>query len=761
MAGKEVYTEVEGQRIKLTNLSKVLYPESNISKAEIIAYYLEVAPFMLPHLSGRPLTLIRFPDGIGKKTFYTKNKPSWTPDWIPVGTLSWDEDNTYLIANKPPHLAWLANLAALEIHTMNSTMDALEYPDQFVVDLDPPEEWDFALVQEYAMKIKVYLEELGYHPFGKLSGGKGIHIVIPIIASFTYNQVYESIKNMMKEFIKKNNKYTTLHMNKDRRKGKMLLDIYRNNPGNTTVAPYSLRGKVNAPVSMPLTWSEIMEVSSPQQYTLSKALDYLKQKGNAWANFRAKESPLHNRKPTIKRSEKLSSYEEKRDFSKTTEPPPTNDSFAKCVNGFFVIHLHDASNLHYDLRLGINGVLKSWAIPKGLPIRKEVKRLAIQTEDHPAKYFDFAGTIPEDEYGGGEMWIFDSGEIEWNKQTEKHLKFSIKGKFLKASYSLYRTKQTNWIIELDQDDLPDVLHDGIKPMLADVLKQLPKNKSDYLYEIKWDGIRVMVHCDDGQLRIISRSGRNITDQFPEFQSLKFCNVQHAIFDAELVCLDDQGKPIFADIISRMHRIGNIESAIKSKPVYLYMFDCIYIDGKLLTSLPYTERRALMKPALDFGNLVRESEVFEDGRQILDAAKAMSLEGIMAKKKKGKYTAGARTDAWKKIKFRQTIECSIIGYTKGKGDRSDLFGALHLAIIQNGIYKYVGKVGTGFDHQKMQEISEQIKLLNEIKKPIKESVDDEQNTTWIESLYFCEVQYASITNKNTLREPVFVKMWPRE
>lgn len=758
MAADGVYTDIEGQRIKLTNLSKILYPEASISKAHIISYYLRVAPFMLPHLTGRPLTLIRYPDGVDKKTFYTKNKPSWTPSWIPSSTLAWDENNTYLTANDSAHLVWLANLAALEIHTMNSTMGALYYPDQFVIDLDPPDMWEFSLVQEFAMKINLYLEEYGYHSFGKLSGGKGIHLVVPLIPNYTFDQVYDSIRDMMKVFISKNKKYTTLHMSKEKRKDKMLLDIYRNKPGNTTVAPYSLRGRKDAPISMPLTWPEIMDANSAQQYTLNKAIEYLDENGDAWATFRANESALHNSKNRQNKSENLKLYKEKRDFSMTTEPLPIEEDTNTSVNGKFVIHLHDASNLHYDLRLGIDGVLKSWAIPKGLPIRNDVKRLAVQTEDHPAKYFDFSGTIPENEYGGGNMWIFDTGKIAWIKQTKKHYRFSLYGKTIRAKFSLYKTKEKNWIIELDQDKVTTIFDDGIKPMLADTYKELPKNNSAYVYEIKWDGIRVMIYIDEEQIRIISRSGRDITDQFPELQGLKFCNVQHGIFDAELVCLDREGRPVFTDVISRLHRVGNIKSAVKSKPVYLYIFDCLYIDGKLLTSLPLIDRKALMKSAIEFGNLIRESELFEDGQQLLAAAKAMNLEGIMAKKKNGKYHPGQRSDTWKKIKFRQTIECYIIGYTKGNGDRSSLFGALHLAQIEDSSYNYLGKVGTGFDRQKMQDIFDQIKLLNEIKKPIKESVDEEQNTIWIDPVYTCYIQFASFTNKGTLREPVFINMW---
>jgi len=184
LPAKNVFTTVEDQRIKLSNLSKVIYQKSAVSKAEIIQYALKIAPFILPFVKGRPLTLIRFPDGIGLKKFYTKNKPSWTPDWMPYTNLPWDEDNEYLLANETPHLVWLANLAALEIHTINSTINNIEKPDQFIIDLDPPENDNFVSVKSLAFELKSFLENYDYPSFTKLSGGKGIHITVLIKTNY-------------------------------------------------------------------------------------------------------------------------------------------------------------------------------------------------------------------------------------------------------------------------------------------------------------------------------------------------------------------------------------------------------------------------------------------------------------------------------------------------------------------------------------------------------------------------------------------------
>ena len=763
MPSKPVYTEVEGQRLKLSNLNKELYSTKSYTKAEVISYALEVAPLMLPYLKGRPLTLIRFPDGVGGKTFYGKNKPSWTPDWVPTTYLPWDEENEYLLANAGPHLVWLANLAALEIHTMNSTINQINLPDQFVVDLDPDEDLTFDNVRDLAFEIKEFLESFGYFPFGKLSGGKGIHLVVPIIPKWDYETMMVTIKGLMKDFIK-THPDTTLMVHKNRRKGKTLLDIYRNHPGNTTIAPYSLRGKVGAPVSIPLTWEEMKTVPSAQSYDLDQTLEYIRKNGDAWVGFKEKAAKLHDQTIMVPISKELKDYDGKRNFSKTAEPDSKNENFDPTeVNNKFVIHLHHATNLHYDLRLGEEGVLKSWAIPKGLPIEKGVKRLAIQTEDHPAKYIDFEGVIPKEEYGGGQMWVFETGDIHWLKKTPKSFRFQLTGKSLNATFSLYKIKGKEWIVERTESANLEPFTVGIKPMLADAAKALPAKKDDYQYEIKWDGIRVLYYKRKDEVKLISRSGRNIIDQFPEFADGKFLRVENAIIDCELVCLDEKGKPIFSDIISRMHRIGktNIQMAVKSKPAYLYAFDWLYLDGKKLISHPLSRRVEWLKAIFRKNNLARISDTFEDGKQIYDAAQAMGLEGVMAKKKTSKYSPGNRNSAWQKIKFRETFTAHIIGYTKGKGDRVEIFGALHLANPDGDNWKYYGKVGTGFDQKKMKEIWSQIEKLETISKPIKEAVEEENRTTWILPSYMCEVTFASYASTGTLREPVFMRMWLKD
>jgi bifunctional non-homologous end joining protein LigD len=228
----------------------------------------------------------------------------------------------------------------------------------------------------------------------------------------------------------------------------------------------------------------------------------------------------------------------------------------------------------------------------------------------------------------------------------------------------------------------------------------------------------------------------------------------ALFDAEIVCLDSSGKPVFKNVIHRMQQTaqGSIERARAKYPAVCYVFDCLYLDGRPIMNEPLVRRRVWMADAIKRDTPYRISEAVEDGVALFNAAATMGLEGIMAKEKNSVYQPGKRTAQWMKIKTRQTTDCYIIGYTKGKGNREAEFGALHLAQPDNGLLRYVGKVGTGFDAKMMKEIFLELKSVKE--KPL-----DDASSTYIEPKLLCEVQYASWTKDNMLREPVFVRMRP--
>ncbi|MFW5761001.1 MAG: non-homologous end-joining DNA ligase, partial [Cyclobacteriaceae bacterium] len=754
--------------IELSNLEKVMYPEQGIFKAEIIQYYLQVAPTILRHIKGRPLSLIRFPEGITGDRFFQKNKPQWAPQWIESVKLGSDDKKDYIMATEEASLVWLANLACLELHQMHFHNPNYSKPDYFVFDLDPPEGYDFKQVIEIAFLVKEALEEKGYYPFVKTSGGKGLHLYAPVEPNWTSDQVFEAAKNIAQPLAERHNKIMTLNIKKDARKGRVLLDIYRNRSSQTIIAAYSLRGISGAPVSMPVTWDLLSDMESPKIFTYEKVLPYLMDHGDAWETMAAYAVPLHTQQKTsaVKRElptsdkrkspEQLDRYMQKRDFNRTPEP---KDPAMQAKGNAYVIHRHHASRLHYDLRLEHEGVLRSWAVPKGMPPRPGVKRLIVQTEDHPLEYLSFKGTIPKGEYGAGPMWIYNTGKYEIIKQKKNGFYFNLYSQNFQAEYRMHNTKEQEWLLERVDQPQVDWLQKPLAPMLAVSNLHVPQG-NDFIYELKWDGIRAIISVDEGELTIWSRNGQNITNQFPELQiPEKAFRTVSAVFDGEIVCFDPEGKPSFSRIITRLKQTGktNIERKTASCPAFCYLFDCLFLDGRPLVNDPLWQRREWLADSLKKDTPFRLSEHVEDGQALLEATKNMGLEGIIVKDINSRYQIGKRSTAWCKIKNRNTADCLIIGYTQGKGEREDYFGALQLAQESDGKLIYRGKVGTGFNQQKMRDLVSVFKNYITKKKPLPEKMEDEKVTTWLKPVLVGEIEFASITDNNTFREPVFLHL----
>ncbi|MGD8427868.1 MAG: non-homologous end-joining DNA ligase, partial [Balneolaceae bacterium] len=704
MATKSQWTQVDKRRLELTNLDKAMYPESGIIKARVIEYYLKIAPTILYHIKGRPLTLIRYPDGITGPYFYQKNRPEWSPKWIDFVTLGEEEKKDYILATEKATLAWLANLAALELHQMHSRGPHYELPDYMVFDLDPPEDRPFREVIEVAYLLKEHIEDYGYVPFVKTTGGKGLHIVVPIMAKWDFSTVFKAAEDIARPFVQTHRKIVTLQIKKAARKGRILVDIYRNRNGQSIVCPFSLRGREKAPVSMPVYWNELASVEEATQFNLENTAEIVGDMGDAWEGIGGYASELHTQRSKqerkrnysstgrVKTPAQLTTYSQKRNFIKSPEP---EGRLASGEGNRFVIHRHHASRLHYDLRLEQEGVLKSWAVPKGMPPRPGVKRLAVETEDHPLEYLAFEGTIPKGEYGAGQMWVFALGRYDITKQKKDGMYFRLESPELSGEYRMHRMKDKEWLLEKVEQPQVDWLIDVIQPMLSESVSRAPVGGS-YIYEVKWDGIRALIAIEDGQLRIQSRNNNDITRQFPELQIAdKAFRATDGLFDGEIVSLDAEGKPQFKSVINRLMTSNetSIRRLSQSKPVHCYLFDCLYLDGRTIINEPLLRRKEWLEDSLRGNTAFRFSDHFEDGRALFKAAKEHKLEGIMAKKKDGRYLPGKRSDLWLKIKVRQTTECLIIGYTQGKGDRRDYFGALHLAEQTKGELHYRGKVGT--------------------------------------------------------------------
>ncbi|MEJ2696424.1 MAG: non-homologous end-joining DNA ligase, partial [Candidatus Sulfobium sp.] len=595
---------VGGRKIELSNLEKVLYPGDHIMKAELIEYYLKVAPTILAHLKGRPLSLVRFPDGIDGESFFQKNRPRWAPGWIEhivLGGPGEEERIDYVMATEEASLVWLANLASIELHQMHCRSPHFDKPDYFVFDLDPPGDFKFGDLAGIALDMKAHIENFGYRPFVKTTGGKGLHIVVPIEPKWPFDAVFEAVRELVKPFVGAHGRSTTLHVKKEARKGRVLVDIYRNRTYQTIVAAYGVRGLPGAPVSTPIGWEDLEGIKKAEDFNLRTVPGHLMQYGDVWEGMAAYATGLHTVRANMKAKKKnaafikpkpsgrLGEYARKRRFGKTPEPLPR---IAAGEGDAFVVHRHHATRLHYDLRLEREGVLRSWAVPKGLPPRPGIMRLAVSTEDHPPEYINFEGTIPKGQYGGGRIWIFSRGKYRITREKKDGFHFRLEGDGISAEYMMHKTGDRDWLLErLDRPQV-DWLRDPVGPMLAQSADK-PPGRGDYLYEVKWDGIRAMVSLDEGEMRIRSRSRREITDKFPELLIPdRTFRATSALFDSEIVCLDDKGRSVFRNVIHRMQQSGEgaIGRARARYPAVCYIFDCLYLDGRPVVNEPLFRRR---------------------------------------------------------------------------------------------------------------------------------------------------------------------------
>src|ERR1043166_8250075 len=295
--------QVGKRTLELSNLTKVLYPEDHIVKAQLIEYYLKIAPTILAHLRGRALSLVRFPDGIGGESFFQKDRPKWAPEWLEHVALG-QEQKDYVMATEEASLVWLANLACIELHQMHSRAPHFDKPDYIVYDLDPPETFTFPQVAELALQFKEHVESFGYHPFLKTTGRKGLHVLTPIEPKWEFHNAFEAARAVAQPFVESNGSVLTLQIKKEHRKGKVLQDIYRNRESQTIICPYSVRGLRGATVSTTLTWEELESLETPKVCNLLTVPQRVLENGDPWEALAAYATPIHTERQTPKPSAK-------------------------------------------------------------------------------------------------------------------------------------------------------------------------------------------------------------------------------------------------------------------------------------------------------------------------------------------------------------------------------------------------------------------------------------------------------------------------
>lgn len=466
-----------------------------------------------------------------------------------------------------------------------------------------------------------------------------------------------------------------------------------------------------------------------------------------------------------------------------------------------MVQKHTASHLHYDLRLELDGVLKSWAVPKGPSLNPAHKRLAVMVEDHPLEYAKFEGIIPEGNYGAGKVIVWDEGsytprESKGKTEDEKtlreqllagHLTFILQGKKLKGEFGLVKMsgrEQNAWLLIKKNDRYAsdrDVTLDGSSVLsqsttIKKVEKKLPKpkinlsiypkseipkhvipmlatlvgeafSKPGWLFEIKWDGYRAIAEIENGKVRLYSRHGLDFASKYPAIIHALALLPWNVVLDGEIVVLDETGKPDFQSL-------QNYTETGKGNLTYV-VFDLLYIDGHDLTKQPLKERKKILKRIIPKMSVLQYGDHIEaQGISFFELARGRRLEGIMAKKADSPYQQGMRNLNWRKIKTHMRQEAVIAGFTNPRGSRTH-FGSLILGVHVTGKFKYIGHTGGGFSDEQLETVYSKMKPLIQKECPFDQIPETNAPATWIKPILVCEIEFSEWTEEGLMRQPIFL------
>lgn len=847
-AGETV--SVGGHRLRLTNLDKVLYPATGTTKADVLAYLAAVADVMLPHCAHRPATRKRWPDGVEGQVFFQKNAGQGVPSWVRTRRIQHKSSaNDYVLVDDLATLTWLGQTASLELHVpqwqFGRTGVHLD-PDRLVLDLDPGPGAGLPECAEVARLARTILQGMGLDPLPVTSGSKGIHLYAALDGKQDAAAVSAVAHELARYLEAEHPDLVVSDMKKSLRGGKVLVDWSQNNGNKTTIAPYSLRGREHPTVAAPRTWEEL---DDPDLRHLDKdeVIERVRTIGDPLAALTlghlAALEPTPERMATFERKgaatsgdagadasgsgdderpDRLHRYRSMRDAARTPEPVPDEAPPASEGNSF-VIQEHHARRLHWDFRLEHDGVLVSWALPRGEPTDPKKNHLAVQTEDHPLAYGAFEGTIPKGEYGAGEVTIWDAGTYELEKWRDgKEVIVTLHGEqHGTRRLALIHTggrdgrdgrETANWLIHLmaprggtsavasagghdqgetkkaggalatqpDQDRTePAPARTDWRPMLASPASAGDLHDGDaWAFEMKWDGFRTLAHVSNGQVRLVSRSGKDMTVTYPELQALAEqvpAEALPVVLDGEIVALDARGRPSFRRLQQRANiaKPGDVAAARRKVTVDLMVFDLLETAGRSLAKRPYDERRLVLEEVLgDARAPVHVPPAFDgDLDAAMETSRRLGLEGVVAKRRDGTYSSGRRSALWLKLKHAQSQEVVVVGWRPGHGDRTHLVGSLLLAVPDGDRLVYVGRVGSGFSDAERRDLVAELGRIERTTSPATGVPrEDARDARWVSPRRVAEVVYAEWTGPGEgegddipfgkLRHPVW-KGWRRD
>ena len=805
---------VGGRSLRFSNPDKVLYPSTGTTKRDVLEYVLRASGPLIAHAGGRPVTRKRWVEGVGTEqqpgqVFFQKTLERGAPDWIQTVELQHSTGpKQYPVLSEPAALAWMAQMGALELHVPQWRMldGDRQNPDRLVLDLDPGEGADLDDCAQVALWVRELLEDIGLHPVPLTSGSKGIHMYARLDCTVTSEQASEVAHQLARSLEAMHPELIVSDMKKSLRTGKVLLDWSQNSGSKTTVAPYSLRGRLLPTVAAPRTWEEI-EAGGLQQLEYTEVLERLERDGDLIASL----DPPPDR---------LAKYRGMRSAHRTPEPVPAEPPTSTDGRSW-VVQKHRASRLHYDFRLEQDGVLVSWAVPKGLPSTPKQNRLGVQTEDHPLEYGSFEGTIPKGEYGAGTVQIWDAGTYELEKWRDDEVIATLHGRPDGGlggdpyRFALIRTDadKRQWLVHRmkEQDAERDARLKGYAPSKAAAAREAqgeagvadvdagadtaaaaspPKRRlgkklgsgrskgdrttdlrpmlaslsdasaiddeREWSFEVKWDGWRVIVERSGTTVRLLSRNGRDLSGAFPDLvEAVPTAVATDAVLDGEIVILK-RGAADFEALQDRGGLSGRQAArAAKATPATIMLFDLLEEEGERLLDGRLDDRQSRLDALVHESARVKISKPLRGSlERILEVTAERGLEGVMAKRHDSRYRPGKRSDDWRKLKHQQMEEVVVIGWLDGNGSLAGTVGSLVLARPgEGGRLQYAGRVGSGFSGADRDRLRDELRPRRTTPAVDGVPADVAKKVRWVRAAVG-EVEHAERTTSGALRHPVW-------